>query len=100
MSKIDNIEQKHTLLMQAFDEPFREDLRKICKDIEKAIKAWIESAAKFDERIDNVFSIQSRVKGILNFKEKLYRKNYIKTWNVSDNKEENQEYIKYNLTDF
>lgn len=99
MSNIENMEQKCALLMQAFDEPFREDLRKICKDIEKAIKAWIESAAKFDERIDNVFSIQSRVKGILNFKEKLYRKNYIKTWNVSDNKEENQEYIKYNLTD-
>lgn len=99
MSKIDNIEQKHTMLMQAFDEPFRDSLKPICKDIEKAIKEWIESADKFDNRIDNIFSVQSRVKGISTFEEKLYRKNYIKTWDVSDNKEENQQFIIYNLTD-
>ena len=99
MSKIENIEQKHALLMKAFDEDFRKDLEHICTKIEDEIKKWIESADKIDDRIDNVFNVQSRVKSISSFEEKLYRKNYIKTWEVSDDKKQNQEYIKHNLTD-
>lgn len=99
MSKIKNIEQKYALLMEAFDEDFRKKLENTCREIEDEIKKWIESADKFDDRIDNVFNVQSRVKSISSFEEKLYRKNYIKTWEVSDVKEENQKYIMHNLTD-
>lgn len=96
---MEDIQEKHRLLMEAFDETFRKDLEDVCKNIEEVIKEYIEGIGKFDSRINNVFSIQSRVKGRASFEEKLYRKNYVKEWSVSDNKEENQTTIKRKLPD-
>lgn len=80
MSKIENIEKKHALLMHAFeDKELHDKLELVCREIKNKIIEWIESADKIDNRIDNVFSVQSRVKGISSFEEKLYRKNYINT---------------------
>lgn len=100
MSKIENIEKKHALLMHAFeDKELHDELELVCREIKNKITEWIESADKIDNRIDNVFSVQSRVKGISSFEEKLYRKNYINTWEVSEDKKQNQKCIKHNLTD-
>ncbi len=67
--------------------------------MEAIIDKWAKSITKFDPRIDNVFSVQSRVKDETTFEEKIFRKNYIQEWKVTDDMAENQKYIKLHLTD-
>lgn len=95
-----DIQQKHTLLMEAYrDTTFQEDLEAKCAIIKAKIKAHAESIAKITPRIDNVFSVEARVKKDYSFEEKLYRKNYIRDWEIPESKEEIQRFIRITLTD-
>lgn len=99
---IDNnkVELRRTLLMQAFKEPkFKNEIDKVSNELYDKVKAWVESLERIDPRIGNVFSVQSRIKDAETFEEKLFRKNYIHDWNVTDDINENQRLIKISLTD-
>lgn len=95
-----DIQQKHALLMEAYkDTTFQEDLEAKCAVIKAKIKAHAESIAKITPRIDNIFSVEARVKKDYSFEEKLYRKNYIRDWDIPENKEDVQRFIRKTLTD-
>ncbi len=96
---IDEIETRESRLFEAFDDEFRDSLEPPRKEIEDKLKEWANSIKKFDPRIDNVFDIQSRIKGIDTFREKIRRKNYIFDWDVYEEKEENQNVICEKLPD-
>ena len=87
-------------LKTAFSDPaFRRELEGIEEELKIWLSGWIDQMEPIDERIKNVYSIDSRVKGVDTFVEKLDRKNYIYEWPVSDNIQDNQKYIKHELTD-
>jgi len=93
-------ESRYKALMDAFREDgFHKELEGVEKELRKWLAAWIKDMNRFDERLDNVYSIESRVKEARTFEEKLLRKDYIQKWDVSDSIKENQEYIRQNLTD-
>lgn len=93
-------EARRELLMAAFEDAgFQDDVKKVAGEINAIIEQWVGSFDRFDQRIDNVFSVQGRVKEAETFAEKLFRKNYIWSWDVTDNIEENQETIRRNLPD-
>jgi len=92
--------ERHKALMTAFSDPsFQDELKAVEAELKKWLTGWIDNMKPLDERIKNVYSIESRVKGIATFEEKLNRKNYINEWTVTDNIRENQQYIKHELTD-
>lgn len=96
---IEEIQTRENRLFEAFDEPFRKSLEVPRKEIQELLAKWVKSIPQIDNRIDNVFDIQSRIKGIDTFKEKIHRKNYIFDWDVYDEKEANQEIICQKLPD-
>ena len=96
---IEEIQTRENRLFEAFDEPFRKRLEEPQKEIQELLAKWVKSIPQIDNRIDNVFDIQSRIKGIDTFKEKIHRKNYIFDWDVYDEKEANQEIICQKLPD-
>ncbi len=96
----DNIELRKVLLLDAFkDEQLKAEIDGISDELYDKVKAWVESLNRIDPRIANVFSVQSRIKDADTFEEKIFRKNYILDWDVTDNKEENKQLIKRSLTD-
>lgn len=93
-------EQKHEKLMEAFiDQTFQDELKKACNEIEDIFGERAKKVERICDRIANVFSVESRVKSPDSFEEKIYRKNYIATWDISEDKNEIQNFIKENLTD-
>ena len=100
MEEITDIKEKHEMLIQAYtDHSFQEKLDKKRMDIKKIIEEHAKGLKRECSRIDNVFSIESRVKDISSFEEKLYRKNYITKWTVYDDIASNQSVIQKELTD-
>lgn len=96
----DKVKERHEALMTAFsDEEFRNDLEKVKDEFKEWLEKWMVDMSPLDSRLKNVFSIEARVKGKSTFEEKLYRKNYIHDWPVSDDKEENQRFLRHTLTD-
>lgn len=92
--------ERHQLLMDAFnDSVFQQNLDAVRTDLEKWLFDWASQMEPLDRRIHNIYSIESRVKGDKTFEEKLYRKNYIKEWDVSNDIKENQKLIMQTLTD-
>lgn len=95
-----NIDLRKSLLMDAFrDDSFKHEVEEVSNELYDKVKAWVESLDRIDSRITNVFSVQSRIKDADTFEEKLFRKNYIQDWDITDNKDENQHIIKISLTD-
>ena len=96
----ENEEARHKALMEAYtDSEFKNSLEAIKSNLKTWLTQWANRLDPFDPRIPNVASIEARVKGNKSFEEKLYRKNYIKEWDVSDDKKTNQELIMRSLTD-
>ena len=92
--------ERYNALMEAFsDQSFRDELEEVKNALRLWLEEWMKGMPPLDKRIGNVFSIESRVKRIDTFEEKLFRKNYIQTWDVFTDKQENQAYIKHKLTD-
>lgn len=95
-----NEAERHQLLMDAFnDSAFQQNLEDARSELEKWLWDWASQMDPLDSRIHNIYSIESRVKDNKTFEEKLYRKNYIKEWDVSDDIKENQKLIMQTLTD-
>lgn len=93
-------EERHQLLMAAFnDSTFQQELDAVRLELEKWLWEWASQREPFDRRIKNIYSVESRIKGSKTFEEKLYRKNYIKEWEVSYDIKENQKFIMQTLTD-
>lgn len=93
-------EERRKRLMEAFTEVgFQDDVKMVAGEVNAIIEQWVGSFERFDKRIDNVFSVQGRVKEAETFDEKLFRKNYIWSWDVTDSIVENQETIRQNLPD-
>lgn len=91
---------RHDALMEAFKDPeFQNKLDLVKSELEVWLGEWAGQLPPFDLRIDNVASVESRVKGEKTFEEKLYRKDYIKEWEVTDDKIANQALIMRSLTD-
>lgn len=87
-------------LKKAFSEKgFQDELDHIRLELEKSIDSWANGMDNINSRINNVYSVESRVKDVESFVEKLFRKNYIRDWDVFDDIAENQRYIKHELTD-
>lgn len=98
--EIDKEHERYQALMDAFsDQVFRNELEGVKNTMKGWLEEWMKKMPPLDNRIGNVFSIESRVKGVHTFEEKLYRKNYIQTWDVFTDRIENQAYIKRVLTD-
>lgn len=95
-----NIEKRFILLKEAYkDDAFQQELKTKQQAIKERIEGWLDKIPRFDAKIENVFHIHSRIKSSESFEEKLYRKNYVYDWDVSEDKVKNQEYIKRNLPD-
>lgn len=94
------IKDRHDALMAAFSESiFRDNLENVRAELYGWLESWSKEMKPLDERIPNVYSIESRIKGITTFEEKLFRNKYIYNWPVSDDLKGNQELIKHELTD-
>ena len=66
---------KYDQLVAAFnDESFEKELKEVRDEIITLIEKLLEGAEKQEPRLKNYFSIESRIKGIDSFKEKLNRK--------------------------
>lgn len=95
-----NETERHRLLMDAFqDEGFQDELSNVKEELEKWLRGWVKNMEALDDRIPNVYSVESRIKATATFEEKLHRKNYIKEWEVTDYKRDNQKLIMHMLTD-
>ena len=95
-----NDKDRFDAIMAAFKaKAFQDELEKVKDSLESWLKKWSKEFNRFDSRIDNYFSYESRVKSVHSFEEKLYRNNYIYDWDISDDISENQHCIKQNLTD-
>lgn len=98
--EVNKEQERYNALMEAFsDQSFRDELEEVKNALKLWLEEWMKGMPPLDKRIGNVFSIESRVKRIDTFEEKLFRKNYIQTWDVFTDKQENQAYIKHKLTD-
>lgn len=98
--EVNKEQERYQALMEAFSDPtFRDELEDVKNKLKVWLGEWMKGMPPLDNRIGNVFSIESRVKGVHTFEEKLYRKNYIQTWDVFTDKRDNQTYIKRELTD-
>lgn len=96
MDKID----KHKLLMEAYDDAdFQNELKVVRDKIRNDFEEFARKIGRFCERIDNIFSLEARVKTADSFEEKIYRKNYIDMWEIDSDKKVNQNMIKRELTD-
>lgn len=92
--------EKYAHLVAAFcDEAFEKELKEVRDELVKLIEKLLEGAEKHEPRLKNYFSIESRIKGIDSFKEKLNRKSYIRDLEITEDTTENQIFIKSHLTD-
>ena len=95
-----DIEKRRNYLMEAFcDEGFQKALLEECQRLEFIVKEFANKIEPINKRIGNVFSVESRVKSSRSFEEKLFRKDYIHRWNVTDDLSENRNLICSTLTD-
>lgn len=74
---------KYDHLVAAFcDESFEKELKEVRDELIKLIENLLEKAEKQEPRLKNYFSIESRIKDIDSFKEKLNRKSYLSKWKI------------------
>lgn len=92
--------EKYAHLVAAFcDESFEKELKEVRDELVKLIEELLGGAEQHEPRLKNYFTIESRIKGIDSFKEKLNRKSYIREWKITEDVVENQKLIKSHLTD-
>ena len=101
MFNTEELKKKEGYLLAAFqDSDFERKLKEVRFEIEKELKTFITYLkSKLDEGQKVYENIESRVKSNQSFREKIYRKDYIKIWEISDNKKDNQELITMHLPD-
>lgn len=101
MCNTKELKTKEANLLKAFKDPgFEEKLTTIRLEVEAELKSFITYLKlKLDEGQKVYENIESRVKSEQSFREKIYRKDYIKEWEISDNKTDNQKLIAMHLPD-
>lgn len=94
-------EEKEKLLLQAFgDVDFQKCLKQARNLIEEELNQFVKYLKKRLKEEQRIYeNIESRIKGIDSFREKLYRKDYIKNWTVSDKIQYNKDTISKELPD-
>ena len=101
MYSTDELKIKERQLIEAFVDPeFESTLKETRLTIEELLKGFIsylKTQLSSEQKIYE--NIESRIKSIESFQEKIYRKDYIKTWDVSDDKKFNQQTIATKLPD-
>lgn len=94
------IEETKVKWVKAFsDESFQKKLLEYRNIIETEINGFITNVKKENRNLMMFESLESRVKSIDSFTEKLSRNGYLYDWKISSNEKENQEYILLNLPD-
>lgn len=101
MKKIKNLEKKEESLIEAFEKLIESDhLHTVKRNIEDQLKKFIVELKKKLKPNQLIFeNLESRIKSVNSFREKLQRKGYLKTWEVTDSEKENRDYIAKNLPD-
>ena len=101
MYSMDELKEKEDQLIEAFTDPDFEEKLKVARSfIEDALKKFMLFLKdKLSEEQKIYENIESRIKTIASFREKIYRKDYIKNWEISDDKKTNQQTIASNLPD-
>jgi len=101
MQEKNELEKREKLLIEAFsDSSFVKEIKNIRLEIEEEIVKFMIFLKNNLEPEQKIFeNIETRIKGLHSFREKLYRKDYIKDWNVSGDIKENQKLIAENLPD-
>lgn len=101
MYKTDELKAKESQLIDAFkDHEFEDDLKDVRLSIEKSLKEFITYLkTRLNEEQKIYENIESRIKSIESFQEKINRKDYIRIWSISDDKKSNQETIATHLPD-
>lgn len=94
-------EKKEALLLSAFTALIDNDSLKEARDaIEEKLNSFIRNVKKqFQPEQRILDSVESRKKSKESFLEKIYRKDYIHTWAVSDDEQRNSDLIAKNLPD-
>ncbi len=97
----DELKRRENLLVAAFTEAnFANELKKIRIEMEDKLKEFITYLKEALSENQKIYeNIESRIKGEDSFKEKIYRKDYIEKWDVSQNKQDNQNLIALHLPD-
>lgn len=97
----DELKKKEALLLKAFTDPsFDQDLKKARLSIEELLNSFVSYLKTILSPEQKIYeNIESRPKSLDSFREKLYRKDYIKTWIITDNLASNQRVIATQLPD-
>lgn len=101
MYNTNELNLKEKQLLEAYKDPdFEKKLKEVRLSVEEILKAFVVYLKdKLNPEQKIYENIESRVKSTDSFKEKIYRKNYIRIWEVSDDKIANQNLIAENLPD-
>ncbi len=101
MCNTNELKERETYLLEAFnDSDFADELKQVRISIEEDLKMFVTHLKKRLSEEHKIYeNIESRIKSKDSFKEKLYRKDYIKTWNVTKDIKENQQMISKCLPD-
>jgi len=92
---------KKIKLLDAFSQiAFQDELADVRLSIEKELLVFLTHLKKQLSPEQKIFdNIESRVKSLDSFQEKIHRKDYLHTWQVADDLAENQRLIATNLPD-
>ncbi len=103
MRTIRKTEEKEKYLLEAFKDLIEEkQLKWVKTEIEEQLKSFIkylhiQKKLSPNQRIFE--NPESRIKGYDSFSEKIYRKGYVQSWTVTDDKDRNKELITRELPD-
>lgn len=95
------LDMKEKYLLEAFsDEKFISDINAVRLEIEGELNKFISFLKEKLLPEQKIFeNVESRIKSKQSFQEKIHRKDYIKVWNVTEDKLTNQNLIATNLPD-
>lgn len=101
MRIIRKIEEKEKYLLETFEDLIIDkELNWAKTQIEEQIKAFIKYLQKNLSPNQRIFeNPESRIKSYDSFSEKIYRKGYIQSWQITDDKDKNKELIMRQLPD-
>lgn len=96
MRQITKGEDKEKYLLEAFEKLAESDIlvhaRLTIEEEFKRFTAHLEKVLKPNQMIFE--NVESRIKGVDSFREKIYRKDYVRSWTVYDDVEHNKTTIK------
>lgn len=96
----EEMKKREKNLIEAFqNESFRNSLYEVEKDLRDKMNDMLEEIKKDKGKEDIRMFLESRVKSLESFKEKINRKEYVENWDIGDNLINNEKVIRENLPD-